>query len=150
MAWRRGRLVRPLLHVTSAEVQAWVDARGLAFREDPTNRSPRFLRNRIRSELMPVLEQLRPGATSAAAAAAAWLREEDAWLDEQVPPQITSRWVAEAPTALIGRWLHRWGLACTPQQATAIRQWAQSGTDVPFVWGANRLHTLDDGTVVSR
>ena len=47
--------VRPLLDVTRAEVEAFLRAHGLAWREDASNRDLRFARNRIRRELLPHL-----------------------------------------------------------------------------------------------
>ncbi len=53
---RRGVVVRPLLSVPRREVRAYVVRRGLTWREDLSNREPRYLRNRIRKELLPLLE----------------------------------------------------------------------------------------------
>ncbi|MBI3011563.1 MAG: tRNA lysidine(34) synthetase TilS [Candidatus Omnitrophica bacterium] len=50
-------LVRPLLEVWRREVMAHLQEAGLAHREDPTNDDRRFIRNRIRRELLPLLEQ---------------------------------------------------------------------------------------------
>ncbi|MBI3087802.1 MAG: tRNA lysidine(34) synthetase TilS [Candidatus Omnitrophica bacterium] len=50
-------VVRPLLGIWRTEVLAYLARHRLAFREDATNRDPRFLRNRIRRELLPLLEQ---------------------------------------------------------------------------------------------
>ncbi|MBI3021959.1 MAG: tRNA lysidine(34) synthetase TilS [Candidatus Omnitrophica bacterium] len=50
-------LVRPLLEVWRREVTAYLQEAGLAHREDPTNDDRRFIRNRIRRELLPLLEQ---------------------------------------------------------------------------------------------
>ncbi|HZY02832.1 MAG TPA: tRNA lysidine(34) synthetase, partial [Anaeromyxobacteraceae bacterium] len=58
---RRGTVVRPLVDRSRAEVLAFLRAEGLPWLEDPTNRSPRFLRNRVRSEVMPLLGRLGPG-----------------------------------------------------------------------------------------
>jgi tRNA(Ile)-lysidine synthase len=80
MAPRNGPWVRPLLGLTRAELRGWLTHRGLTFREDPTNTSPRYLRNRVRAELMPLLEDLRPGAAGALARAAGHLAQDDAWL----------------------------------------------------------------------
>jgi tRNA(Ile)-lysidine synthase len=55
MAVRRGRLVRPLLGVSRAEVEAHLRAHGLIAVVDASNRDPKFLRNRIRHEVLPVL-----------------------------------------------------------------------------------------------
>jgi tRNA(Ile)-lysidine synthase len=46
-------IVRPLLGLTGPELRAWLDAEGWPFREDASNRDGRFLRNRIRAELLP-------------------------------------------------------------------------------------------------
>lgn len=54
------RIVRPLLSVHRAETLAYCQRHGIAFLEDPSNRSPKFTRNRIRSELLPLLRELNP------------------------------------------------------------------------------------------
>lgn len=51
----RGRIVRPLLDVRRRDVVAMLQAAGLPWLEDPSNRDPKFLRNRIRHELLPLL-----------------------------------------------------------------------------------------------
>ncbi|HYR79396.1 MAG TPA: tRNA lysidine(34) synthetase TilS, partial [Candidatus Dormibacteraeota bacterium] len=51
------RLVRPMLGLYRAEILAYLHARGIAFVEDSSNRSPEILRNRIRTELIPMLER---------------------------------------------------------------------------------------------
>ena len=62
MAAREGRLVRPLLEVTREETAAHCAERGLPWREDPSNASPAFARNRVRHELLPALRGLHPAA----------------------------------------------------------------------------------------
>ena len=52
---RRGRIVRPLLDVDRAAVVAHLAAHGLEAVDDSTNRDPRFLRNRVRHEILPLL-----------------------------------------------------------------------------------------------
>jgi tRNA(Ile)-lysidine synthase len=49
------RLVRPLLEVAKADLNQYARENKIAFREDASNRSPDFLRNRIRAELLPLL-----------------------------------------------------------------------------------------------
>ena len=59
---RRDHILRPLLEVPRAELVEWAERRGLRWRDDPTNAEPRYLRNRIRRELLPLLEaRYRPG-----------------------------------------------------------------------------------------
>ncbi len=48
-------IVRPLLDISGPDLHAWLEAQGLPFREDASNRDLRFLRNRIRAELLPEL-----------------------------------------------------------------------------------------------
>jgi tRNA(Ile)-lysidine synthase len=67
-----------MLAVSRAEVLEHLGARALPWREDPTNADPSFLRNRIRSELLPYLEsRLNPSARETLARAATLLAEED-------------------------------------------------------------------------
>jgi tRNA(Ile)-lysidine synthase len=84
MPVRSGRLLRPLLGVRRAETRACCAAIGVDWREDPTNAEPGPLRNRVRQRLLPLLEQLRPGATGALARTAALAADERDWLDPLV------------------------------------------------------------------
>jgi tRNA(Ile)-lysidine synthase len=52
---RRGPFIRPLLDVGRGEVLAHLAAHDLSWVEDETNRDPKFLRNRIRHEMLPLL-----------------------------------------------------------------------------------------------
>jgi tRNA(Ile)-lysidine synthase len=56
----RGRLLRPLLEVDRPAVLQYLKERNLSFRTDSTNADNRFLRNRIRNRLIPVLDELFP------------------------------------------------------------------------------------------
>lgn len=67
--------VRPLLCVGRAEVERYATAHQVTFREDSSNSDPKYLRNRIRHELMPLLERMRPGAGRAMARSVELLRE---------------------------------------------------------------------------
>lgn len=64
---RNGILVRPLLPFRRAQLEAWARAAGIAYRLDPTNLDARFDRNRIRNEVLPLLESIRPGAAASLA-----------------------------------------------------------------------------------
>lgn len=115
MAWRRGRYVRPLLDRPRSALEAWAASRGLSWREDPTNTSPRFLRNRVRHELIPALEGLRPGAREALARAATHAGEDDDWLQAAslsvevsgASGELDAMWVATGPAPLVRRALLR-------------------------------------------
>jgi tRNA(Ile)-lysidine synthase len=62
MAERTGALARPLLRVSRADVTAYCAALGLTTLDDPSNSDPRFLRSRVRHELLPALEAVFPAA----------------------------------------------------------------------------------------
>lgn len=77
---RRGRLVRPLLPFRRSALLAYATAAGLRWREDPTNVSLDFARNRIRHVLLPTLERSRAGITDQLASLARDARvAEHAW-----------------------------------------------------------------------
>jgi len=89
MAAREGRLVRPLLEVTRAETAAYCTERGLPWREDPTNDSPAFARNRVRHDLLDALRGVHPAAEANVLRTLATLRDEAAVLDELVETAAT-------------------------------------------------------------
>lgn len=62
MGQRDGMLARPLLRVWRADTVAYCAELGLTPLDDPANRDPRYLRSRVRHELMPALEAVFPGA----------------------------------------------------------------------------------------
>lgn len=53
-------LVRPMLDVSRNEILAFLTERSQRFREDSSNLDPRFTRNRIRHELLPLLKSFNP------------------------------------------------------------------------------------------
>jgi tRNA(Ile)-lysidine synthase len=56
----RGRILRPLLSLDRAGVLRYLQDRNLSWREDSTNADTRFLRNRIRHSLVPLLRENFP------------------------------------------------------------------------------------------
>lgn len=55
-----GDRIRPMLRARRADVEAHVRRHRIPHCTDPSNRDPRFLRTRVRLELLPVLERLNP------------------------------------------------------------------------------------------
>ena len=53
-------LIRPLLGIRRDDTEAYCRQRGYSPREDPTNKDQSILRNRIRHELLPILETYNP------------------------------------------------------------------------------------------
>lgn len=61
MALRDGMRIRPLLGLSKRDLLAHAQHMGWTWREDPSNQSNAYLRNRIRHEVLPLMEDLRPG-----------------------------------------------------------------------------------------
>ncbi|MGO9495493.1 MAG: tRNA lysidine(34) synthetase TilS [Solirubrobacteraceae bacterium] len=81
---REGSLVRPLLGFTREETAAYCLERGLRWREDDSNASPEYARNRIRAELVPALRGVHAAAEDNVLAVVRILREEGEVLDALV------------------------------------------------------------------
>jgi tRNA(Ile)-lysidine synthase len=76
------RLVRPLLDCTREEIEAYLAERGIETRCDHTNADPRYLRNRIRAELLPQLARdYNPQVDGAVLRMSEVLRDENDLLD---------------------------------------------------------------------
>jgi len=72
----RGRVCRPLIERTRGEVLEYLASLGQPYRTDPTNLTDKYARNRVRLEVLPILEELHPGATRNLARGAALARED--------------------------------------------------------------------------
>lgn len=74
--------LRPLLHLRRADTRAACAAQGLPVWDDPHNADPRFTRVRLRTEVLPLLEEvLAGGVAEALARTAAQLRDDGEALD---------------------------------------------------------------------
>lgn len=93
-----GTWVHPLLPFSRASLVALAQARGIKWHEDPTNQSTKYLRNLVRHQLLPVLEeaaghtQVRPQL----ARLAGYVQDDAAYFREQIealmgPPLIEQR-----------------------------------------------------------
>jgi tRNA(Ile)-lysidine synthase len=72
----RGRLVRPLIRHRRHDALRYLEHLNQAYRTDPTNLTPKYARNMVRLEVLPVLEKLYPGAGGNIAHSASLLRED--------------------------------------------------------------------------
>lgn len=83
IAERAGHFVRPLLTLERAALRRWLEHHEIEWREDPSNRDRRFDRNRLRLEIVPLLEgSLNPRAAKNIANAATALREDATFLND--------------------------------------------------------------------
>jgi tRNA(Ile)-lysidine synthase len=77
----RGIIVRPLLTTSRQEIVEYVRLHHLPFVEDSSNEDNRFSRNRIRHQVLPILQDMNPNLTGSVTATVRSLREDQAYLE---------------------------------------------------------------------
>ena len=60
---RMGKVVRPLMFATRHDILEYARAEGIPYREDSSNRSTKYLRNKIRLGLVPMIKEINPKFT---------------------------------------------------------------------------------------
>ncbi|MCL2459225.1 MAG: tRNA lysidine(34) synthetase TilS [Desulfobulbus sp.] len=91
MRMRAGHIIRPLLGVRKQEVLAYLADKGIGHCFDSSNNDRRFLRNRIRLDLLPLLESAYdPGIRAALLKTAANLGEDEDLLESLLAEQWTA------------------------------------------------------------
>ena len=122
------RVIRPLLDMSRAEVMEYLSARKLQYRQDASNAERRFARNRIRHELLPLLErEYNPGIREVLLRTAEILRDEDALLSELVVKYRNEQTLSVAalvqmPVALQRRAIRAWLGEISFEDVEAVRQ----------------------------
>ena len=76
----RGRFLRPMLRVGKEEILRYLRENGLPHVTDETNADPSYSRNYIRSEIVPRMKKVNPGALRAAADLSECAAEDDSYL----------------------------------------------------------------------
>ena len=61
IAPRRGKIIRPILFASRSQIESFQQTRGIEFREDSSNLETKYQRNKIRHDILPVMEQINPG-----------------------------------------------------------------------------------------
>jgi len=57
---KRGKIIRPLIDIRKSDIINWLKENKIKYRTDPTNRSLRYSRNRIRNRIIPEMEKINP------------------------------------------------------------------------------------------
>jgi tRNA(Ile)-lysidine synthase len=139
----------PLLGLRRSETRALVAAHGLAPVEDPSNADSAFRRNRVRAELLPLLDAIAQRDVSAVIARQAQLLGEEARLLDDLAAALDptdARALAAASTPLARRAVRRWlaaGREHPPSSAAVERV-------LDVARGRWRATEVDDGRRVSR
>ena len=127
----------PILGLRATETRALCDHVGITVAADPTNDDPRFRRNRVRHELLPLLDEIAArDVTLLLNRSADLLRADDAFLEElaaAIDPTDAAALVA-APTVLGAR---------------AIRQWLTTDGYPPDAAAITRVLAVAHGTAAA-
>jgi tRNA(Ile)-lysidine synthase len=91
MAMENGIYIRPLLHITRAQTVSACNELGIDAWNDPHNGNTEFSRVRVRTEVLPLMEEkLGPGISAALARSASILRDDADALDEIAQSEISA------------------------------------------------------------
>ncbi len=159
-----GKVVRPFLNVTRAEVEQELEKRKLEWRLDSSNLNPQFRRNKIRKELLPLLQrEFNPEVISSLKELSDRARDDEEYMEGQarerarawrvqegLEEKIPVRHLIEFPAALGRRVLRQMIMASrgnlrgiTYKHIEALRRFAdsaQSGRklELPGGWEARK------------
>jgi tRNA(Ile)-lysidine synthase len=97
------KLVRPLIEIERPDVERYLRDNGIAWREDSSNASRDFARNRIRHDLLPALiRDWNPALVENLAHTAQWAQEEEAYWDVEMD-RLTAALITMRPPAVLLR-----------------------------------------------
>ena len=82
----RGNIIRPLLNITRREILSFLEEYHIAYRQDSSNATDDFLRNRLRHHVMPLLTQENPRLAENLSAMALRLRQDEEALAAMAQP----------------------------------------------------------------
>ena len=101
-------LIRPLLNLSHKVLCDWLISNNWTWREDKTNHDNIFLRNRIRNNVMPIInKELNPDFVKTLNRNMNLIREEDFYLD-QLASNYSKDTIKNAPIVLRRRWIRIW------------------------------------------
>jgi len=116
---RRGRIIRPLLECPRADVLDFLAASDEPFREDASNADRRFLRNRVRHEVLPVLAAINPRVRAALARTAAVAQAEANYLERAARHALAGAGTVDEEGLSVAALRH----LPEPLQARVVRRW---------------------------
>ena len=84
------RILRPMLDLNREEIREALRLDGIAWREDSSNQNKAYLRNRIRTELIPLMEEIAPGAVRRICGTAELIRKDNEALRDAAQEKFTA------------------------------------------------------------
>lgn len=136
-------LLRPLLGISRLQLEDYAQRHQLAWIDDDSNQDPRFDRNFLRLQVLPLLNQRWPYFAAATARSASLCAEQEQLLDELLSEQMHSLLNEDNALAIDGL------LGCSPARRFALlRRWiALFGVTMP---SREQLQRLWDEVALSR
>jgi tRNA(Ile)-lysidine synthase len=153
---RTGPFIRPLLGMGREAIKAHAREHGLLWREDASNTDPKYLRNRVRHELVPLLEALAPGVRTVLGRTLERARAQDALAADEARRVLAT--VGDAlpldhvrDPVLGGLLLHHWlrPLGFHPDQLMQLRDAVEEG-HVGAVFAAGDVRVTVDREALLR
>lgn len=81
---KRDRIVRPLLFASRNDIEEYAMLHSLKFREDESNKEEKYLRNRIRHKIIPLLDKISPDALDNITASISKIRDAEKIYNETI------------------------------------------------------------------
>ena len=160
-----GQLLRPLLRIRRESLRGYLRERGLGWREDESNADLAVPRNRLRAQVLPVLEAIHPAAVRKLGELARSAHDTAVWMRASVAPDLERAqeegdggvWLAPAVlaqlphflrTQALVEWLAQRGLAerisgCHLERVMAFLERADSGKRLSLPLGLTLLCDQD-------
>lgn len=104
-----GHVIRPLLDVSRAEIQQYAEEHQLQWREDHTNAETLFLRNKIRHELLPVIDSISKEGRTSILKSISHLASENELYRELVKEKLKQEVTKDISEQLLFEWLRDFG-----------------------------------------
>jgi tRNA(Ile)-lysidine synthase len=91
---RDGKFIRPLMEISRQEIISFLNEAGISYRQDSSNENNKYLRNQVRSELIPYLkEKFNPKIEESLVQMAEILRPEDEFIRQHIDEVLKSSFV---------------------------------------------------------
>lgn len=97
-----GNIIRPLIEIKKQEIRDYLKINKISWIEDTSNVSTKFLRNKIRLELFPVLNEINPGINQVLLRSSEILRIESDFISQCVD-KVFSSVIVRKPFGFIGK-----------------------------------------------
>ncbi len=93
MSAKNGNIIRPFLFARRKQIEEFVEQNHIEYKEDISNASVKYLRNKIRLQLLPCLKEYNPQICETLTATAAICREENMVLDDLAANALAELWL---------------------------------------------------------